>query len=92
MTAAIKYGTLIADKININKKDFLIPIIKQTAQNCITAIEKNEPIPLTGPIVRNDLSTIQQHLDALSIYPNYQEIYSDFAKIITNLYITKNES
>jgi len=68
------YG-LAAELMQENGLDFqlLLPLIRETAQR----IEGSDhPMSLqTGPAVRNDLETIQKHLELLQSEPKLQEIY-----------------
>ena len=51
----------------------LIPLFIGNAKS----IEKNGPIAsLTGPVERNDISTIEKHLDALNFNKQYKMIYT----------------
>ncbi len=80
VAGAIKLGTLIANEINLPQKDFFIPIINQTIANCLKSITNNDNnFPLTGPIVRNDTKTIEEHIEALNKFPVLQQSYIDFA-------------
>lgn len=47
-------------------------LIEQTAKN---AIEHHPFDVQTGPVVRNDVDTIQLHLQLLQKYPNYRQLY-----------------
>lgn len=52
--------------------DLLNPLIMQTAQNAIT----NNPFDVqTGPVMRNDLETINTHLNLLQQFPQYRQVY-----------------
>jgi len=86
LTPAIRFGTMIADILHLNKKDFLIPIIQQTATNCIEAIKNDEPIPLSGPIIRKDETTIKKHLNTLEQFPDLKKIYKNYETILINLH------
>ena len=60
----------------------LWPLLKET-------IEKVHDAPAremqTGPAIRNDLITIQKHLDLLAQHPDFQEIYTLISKNISNV-------
>jgi predicted short-subunit dehydrogenase-like oxidoreductase (DUF2520 family) len=59
----------------------LLPLIKETAQR----IEQYSPASVqTGPAIRNDLATIQRHLDMLKDYPTLQQLYEQMTKSILN--------
>ncbi len=52
--------------------DLLLPLIQET----VDKIENNKPNKMqTGPALRKDDSTINQHLKMLEKYPDYQELY-----------------
>lgn len=57
-----------------------LPILQQTFSNLAASGE----VPLTGPLVRNDLKTINTHLQALKqdklepIYQSFLEVYASF--------------
>ena len=52
--------------------DLLNPLILQTAQNAIN----NNPFDVqTGPVMRNDLETINTHLNLLQQFPQYRQVY-----------------
>jgi predicted short-subunit dehydrogenase-like oxidoreductase (DUF2520 family) len=52
--------------------DILMPLIQETTNKIITHPAKNMQ---TGPAKRNDQQTIQQHLEFLKKYPQYQSVY-----------------
>ena len=66
-----------------NHIDFQIlhSIIKQTANK----VEYTEPkLAQTGPAIRNDLKTIEEHLNILDT--DKKEVYSQITKAIQNYY------
>ena len=86
VAGAIKLGTLIAEEIKLPQKDFFIPIINQTIDNCFNSIIANDgKFPLTGPIIRNDTEVINAHIKALDTLPNLQQSYIDFANALKNV-------
>lgn len=61
-----------------NKLDFklLLPLITQSTQN----LQIQSPSQLqTGPASRNDLTTIQSHIEMLSHFPQLKEVYTLFS-------------
>lgn len=57
----------------------LVPIIEQTFER----IMQNSPQTLqTGPAVRRDSTTIQEHLALLSTHPNWQDVYASLTASI----------
>jgi len=92
MAGAIKLGTLIANEIKLPQKDFLIPIINTTIENCVKSIIENDNnFPLTGPIIRGDNETIEKHIEALKMYPNLQKSYIEFANGLYSIANTNKE-
>ncbi|MCX7908933.1 MAG: DUF2520 domain-containing protein [Ignavibacteria bacterium] len=64
---------LIAET-NLNPK-ILIPLIEQTLQNNESNFDEINFTPLTGPIIRADIETIEKHLNGLERLSDYKEIY-----------------
>ncbi len=55
------------------KFSLLLPLIEETART----VQQNIPAQVqTGPAVRQDLATIEKHLQLLSAYPQMQQLYS----------------
>jgi predicted short-subunit dehydrogenase-like oxidoreductase (DUF2520 family) len=66
-------------KEGINFK-LLLPLIKQTANR----LDNISPAASqTGPAIRNDRNTIEQHLDLLKNHPHLQKLYSVLTESIT---------
>ena len=64
----------------------LIPLIEETA----TRLKKLNPENVqTGPAIRNDISTIQKHLEILHDYPELNKIYQSMSEGIMNHYRDK---
>lgn len=68
--------------------DVLIPIIKETF---LKAVENGPEKSQTGPAVRNDLITIEKHLELLSFNPELKKLYSDMTKSIIEHYKVKSK-
>lgn len=79
MTTIIQLANKIADSAKIDSKQFLPPIAKTTLGNNLKGLTDSSSstnIPLTGPIARADIGTIQLHLDALKSNPELLRPYS----------------
>jgi predicted short-subunit dehydrogenase-like oxidoreductase (DUF2520 family) len=63
--------------------DILIPLIKETFMR---AVESGPEYSQTGPAVRNDQTTIEEHIKLLSFSPGLQEIYRHITRSITDYY------
>jgi predicted short-subunit dehydrogenase-like oxidoreductase (DUF2520 family) len=63
--------------------DVLEPLILETVSKAIDLGPENSQ---TGPAVRNDLNTIEKHLDLLSFSPELKNIYDLISKSIINYY------
>jgi predicted short-subunit dehydrogenase-like oxidoreductase (DUF2520 family) len=57
----------------------LKPLIRETFMK---ALEEGPENSQTGPAVRNDINTIEKHLDLLSFDPDLQKIYSEISRSI----------
>jgi len=54
--------------------NLLEPLIKETVSK---ALEFGPDASQTGPAVRNDLNTIEKHLELLSFSPDLQNLYKE---------------
>jgi predicted short-subunit dehydrogenase-like oxidoreductase (DUF2520 family) len=59
------------------------PLILETVKKAIELGPENSQ---TGPAVRNDLNTIEKHLDLLSFSPELRNIYGEMTRAITQYY------
>jgi len=62
--------------------DLLKPLLAKTAEK---ALQSNPALSQTGPAKRNDIETIQSHLDQLE-YEAHKDIYISVSNAITNYY------
>ncbi len=78
------YMYRIAEKITENNDipfDILRPLIKETTGKIMT----NSPSGVqTGPASRKDTDTIEKHIDMLSEYPDFKQIYELITRNILN--------
>jgi hypothetical protein len=63
--------------------DLLKPLIFETA-NRLKSVHPNDV--QTGPAIRNDSDTIEQHEKLLEKYPDLKEMYNYFTKQISMFY------
>jgi predicted short-subunit dehydrogenase-like oxidoreductase (DUF2520 family) len=63
--AAIALARAAADDAGIPAHHFLMPIMHRTLVNAGTALRANEPLPVTGPLVRGDVDGVREQLHAL---------------------------
>lgn len=77
--------TLAADFCRNENLDFrlLLPLISETAERLKTHLPAQVQ---TGPAIRNDLATVEKHLDLLVKYPELHSIYRQFTEMITRYY------
>ncbi|RYY12282.1 MAG: DUF2520 domain-containing protein [Chitinophagaceae bacterium] len=77
--------TLAADYCENENLDFrlLTPLIAETAERIKVQLPKDVQ---TGPAVRNDVKTIDEHLQKLANYPDLAELYRLFTKKIISYY------
>lgn len=61
--------------------DLLLPLIAETARKVQTEIPQTVQ---TGPAMRNDMETIQAHLELLQYHPQYRQLYDLFSQSIRN--------
>jgi len=77
--------TLAADYCANENLDFrlLTPLITETAERLKFQMPNEVQ---TGPAIRNDMSTVEEHLLKLSNYPDLAEVYALFTKMIMSYY------
>jgi predicted short-subunit dehydrogenase-like oxidoreductase (DUF2520 family) len=68
--------------------EVLKPLILETIGKALELGPENSQ---TGPAVRNDLNTIEKHLDLLSFSPEQKEIYDLISRSIISYYNKKNK-
>ncbi len=68
---------------------FLAPIIHQAVENSLYALHEDSPLPLTGPIARADITTLQHHHDALA-NTRLGELYSILSQATANVAFHNN--
>lgn len=61
----------------------LVPLIKETISK---ALENGPSSSQTGPAVRNDINTIEKHMELLSFSPDLQKLYSEITQSILRHY------
>ncbi|MFC2117970.1 Rossmann-like and DUF2520 domain-containing protein [Bacteroidota bacterium] len=74
----------IADNILKDKKiknDILFPLIEETMKKALSLGPENIQ---TGPAIRNDKNIIKKHLELLSFYPEFQNLYKILSKSISD--------
>lgn len=75
-------GKTIAEKGGFSF-DILEPLINETIRK---AMENNPENSQTGPAVRNDLNTIEKHLELLSFSPELKRLYGEVTRSIIDYY------
>jgi predicted short-subunit dehydrogenase-like oxidoreductase (DUF2520 family) len=80
LNTLILFAKKLIAQIPFDPKVF-IPLIQQTLENNFVHFSEPNFLPLTGPLVRKDLATIEEHLKSLDSKPELQQIYLEFAKI-----------
>jgi predicted short-subunit dehydrogenase-like oxidoreductase (DUF2520 family) len=79
LVVLLDVATSLLDQMGLEKESFqiLFPLLKTTLHN----VKKfNIESSLTGPIMRGDRQSIEMHLEALSLFPQYHEIYTILAE------------
>lgn len=75
-------GEAIAAKAGFSF-EVLMPLLAETIQK---AIELGPEKSQTGPAMRNDINTIEKHLDLLSFSPEFQSVYREVTRSIAGYY------
>lgn len=64
---AVVLASELLTSVTLSPIDLIPTILRTAVENAIRALETGESIPVTGPVVRGDVETIQGHLQALPI-------------------------
>jgi predicted short-subunit dehydrogenase-like oxidoreductase (DUF2520 family) len=80
-------GKEISEKAGFNF-EALKPLIKETV---FKALELGPENSQTGPALRNDLNTMEKHMELLSFSPELTDIYRTISKSIINYYKTNKQ-
>jgi predicted short-subunit dehydrogenase-like oxidoreductase (DUF2520 family) len=75
-------GKMVADHSDIPFEIFS-PLIKETIEKALVSGPENSQ---TGPAARNDMNTIEKHLELLSFSPDLQKIYREVSASIIKYY------
>jgi predicted short-subunit dehydrogenase-like oxidoreductase (DUF2520 family) len=84
ITALIATAHNAAQCAGIEAELFLPPILFTAAENAINSLGQKE-MPLTGPIVRGDDSTIRNHKAQLAAFPELDQAYTALSRITLGL-------
>lgn len=64
---AVVLASELLTSVSLAPHDLLPTILRTAVENALRALEAGESIPVTGPVVRGDVETIQGHLQTLSV-------------------------
>ncbi len=89
MQATVTFANIMAKHLELDSKVLLPSILKTAYENAIASIHSNEPIKLTGPLVRGDFKTLEKHINALSNNENITSIYKYFSLALAEIAISE---
>ncbi len=78
LATAIALARDFADAAGIDEREFLPAIIRTTVNNSLESVLLKKDFPLTGPIARGDILTVENHLSALKNDPPLRKEYVMF--------------
>jgi len=70
---AIVLASELLTSVELTPFDLIPTILRTSVENAIQALEAGESIPVTGPVVRGDVQTIEGHLQTLPVVAS--EVY-----------------
>lgn len=79
LAAAIASARHFAQAAGISEEEFLPAIIQTATQNSLDSISLKNNFPLTGPIARGDVITVERHISALQNNPALLKEYIYFS-------------
>ncbi|MBU3699275.1 MAG: DUF2520 domain-containing protein [Candidatus Kapabacteria bacterium] len=82
--AAYDLARKLAEDVDIPVETFLAPIMRQTVENAIEAIQQGRPFPITGPLVRGDMDAVQRQRQAMpdQLRQQYDHLLNALAEAI----------
>jgi len=80
-------GKVLAKRSGFSFEE-LKPLISETF---LKALEDGPENSQTGPAVRNDINTIEKHMELLSFDPELQTVYREISRLIYNYHIRLQE-
>lgn len=83
LTFCIDLAKKLAKEADINPSEFMSQILRVTIENNIKKLEDDSPA-LTGPIIREDFDTVENHIKALKNRPDLQDSYKKLAEALAD--------
>lgn len=75
LTTSMQLAKHIAQKSDIDAKEYIEPIAKTTLENNIRHLDDPDAFPLTGPIIRADANAVEKHIAELKDTPTLLKSY-----------------
>lgn len=72
--AALSLARDLALSVGMNPAEAIEPILRQTVENGITALQEKSRFPVTGPLIRGDVRAVQQQQRAMP--KQLREVYN----------------
>lgn len=85
LQSAVEFSRLLTTNSNLPEKQLLLPILRTAFDNAISAINSNQDFPITGPIARADIATIEKHLESLANNEDLAAIYRDNSRALCRI-------
>lgn len=78
LSSTIALSKLILKEFESIAPSIIDKIVHTTVKNCLSQ-SNDKDFPITGPLVRGDLSTVAGHIEQLSFAPNLMKSYKAFS-------------
>lgn len=83
ITSVMALASDVANLAGIDATKFFPPIVHQTIKNNLTSISEDKTPPLTGPVSRGDVVSVENHLLSLEKFKELQKSYAYFSMATT---------
>jgi len=90
LIAVLTFAKEILKELNLNPIDFMQPIVEQSINNFLKYIH-NEETPLTGPVVRGEIETIENHLNSLKDFEKFKKAIKYIYSFILEIALEKDK-
>lgn len=75
LQGVIEFARLQCENLSLLPSEVLLPILRTSFENSVSALEQGRDVPITGPVARGDTERINIHLESLRSNSQYADEY-----------------
>lgn len=88
LQGVVEFSRQLANFSGLNPSEVLSPILEIAYDNSLKSIESNTEVPITGPVARCDIKTIESHLESLAGNAELAKLYKLQTEFLANLLLS----